>query len=180
MLMFGRDIRTKIPNVEKGDDISHNRKKTNDIRHHHQEYRTKMKQYADQKRRAKEHNFEVGDVVYIASMENGKLDSIFRDTLYVLLKNTSDNSFELINTEDGSKVIRNVKHLRHTPVVMDFDVPEPTEARVLNDNLDMEFAQITPAVEIPPEPDSAPVPEWQVVTTRRGRVVRKPARYRDT
>ncbi|CAL8293633.1 unnamed protein product [Gadus morhua 'NCC'] len=44
---------------------------------------------------------------------------------------------------------------------MDFDVPEPTEARVLNDNLDMEFAQITPAVEITPEPDSAPVPEWQ-------------------
>lgn len=39
-----------------------------------------MKLNADQTSRAKEHNFKVGDVVYIASMENGKLDSTFRDT----------------------------------------------------------------------------------------------------
>ena len=85
-----------------------------------------MKHYADQTSRAKEHNFKVGDVVYIANMENGKLDATFRDTRYVLLRNTADNSFELVNIEDGSKVIRNVKHLRHTPVVMDFDVSEPS------------------------------------------------------
>lgn len=41
-----------------------------------------MKQYADQNSRAKEHNFKVGDVVYIASMENGKLDPTFRDIRY--------------------------------------------------------------------------------------------------
>lgn len=51
-------------------------------------------------------------------MENGKLDPTFRDICYVLLRNMADNSFELVNAEDGSKVIRNVKHLRHIPVVM--------------------------------------------------------------
>ena len=81
-----------------------------------------MKQYADETSRAKEHNFKVGDIVYIASMETGKLNSTFRDTRYVLIRNTADNSFELVNTEDGSRVIRNVKHLRHTPVVLDIDV----------------------------------------------------------
>lgn len=70
---------------------------------HHNEYKTKMKEYADQTNRAKDHNFKAGDVVCIASMENGKLSTTFKDICYVILRNTADNAFELINAEDGSK-----------------------------------------------------------------------------
>lgn len=171
--MFGRDIRTKLPNlVEEG-------RKPKDIQTHHREYKDKMKQYADQTNRAKEHDFRVGDIVYIASMDNGKLDAKFKDTRYVLLRNTSDNSFELVNTNDGSMLIRNVKHLRHTPVVIDFDVAVPVEAH--EDPGALEMSQSAPTAECPPEQVSETVPEnVKQGATRSGRVIRKPARYRDT
>uniref|UniRef100_A0A3P9KEY2 Gypsy retrotransposon integrase-like protein 1 n=1 Tax=Oryzias latipes TaxID=8090 RepID=A0A3P9KEY2_ORYLA len=179
MLMFGRDIRTKCPNLEKDLPLTEKEKAT-DVRKHHKEYQTKMKHYADQTSRAKEHNFKAGDIVYIASMENGKLDPTFRETRYVLLKNTSDSSFELVNTEDGSKVIRNVKHLRKTPLEVDFDIPEPSSACSepnYHEAKDASTAETTPALEIPPERDPS---SSDVITTRKGRVIRKPIRYRET
>ncbi len=86
--MFGRDVRTKLPSLVT------DKRDTKDIESHHKSYKEKMKQYADMTNRAKEHNFKLGDIVYVASMEDGKLDSKYRDTRYVLLKHTSDNSFE--------------------------------------------------------------------------------------
>lgn len=166
------DVWTRDPHKVPKPKFPKEKEETKDTTNHHREYKTKMKWYVDQTSRAK-HNFEVGDVVYIASMENGKLNSTIRDTRCVLLRNTANNSFEPVNTEDGSKVIRNVKHLQHTPVVMDFDVSEPAEAQMDTGALDMQCAQSTPADEIPPEPDSAPVPEKQVTTTKSGRVIRK-------
>lgn len=52
-LMFGRDIRTKLPHLVEEDD------KAKDIQKHHKQYTDKMKDYADKTNRAKEHNFEV-------------------------------------------------------------------------------------------------------------------------
>ncbi|KAI4899615.1 hypothetical protein NFI96_003403, partial [Prochilodus magdalenae] len=75
------------------------------------------------------------------------------NTRYVPLRHTADNSFELVNTEDGSKVIR---HLCHTSVVMDFDVDEPPlvhNAQINNATVDVPIAETATAVEIPPEPD---------------------------
>ncbi len=88
--MFGRDVRTKLPSLVT------DKRDTKDIESHHKSYKEKMKQYADMTNRAKEHNFKLGDIVYVASMEDGKLDSKYRDTRYVLLKHTSDNSFEMV------------------------------------------------------------------------------------
>lgn len=169
-LMFGRDIRTKLLNLVEEDD------KTTDIRKHHKQYTDKIKDYADKTNRAKEHNVEVGHLMYIASIDNGKLDSKFRDTPYVLLRNTSDHSFELVNTEDRSRITRNVKHLCHTPVVIDLEAAVPAEAHEDTRVLDMQDAQSAPA-ECPQE--AVPVPDQRSVT-RSGRVIKKPARYRDT
>lgn len=124
MLMFGRDIHTKCPHLEEKGETPKEKETASNVQKHHETYKTKMKLYADQTNRAKEHNFKVSDVVYIANMESGKLVATFGQTRYVLLRSTADNLFELVNTEDGSKVIRNVKHLQHTPDVCDFDIPE--------------------------------------------------------
>lgn len=166
--MFGRDIRTKLPHLVEEDD------KTKDIQKHHKQYTDKMKDYADKTNRAKEHNFEVGNLVYIARMDNDKLDSKFRDTRYVLLRKTSDNSFELVNTEDGSRIMRNVKHLRHTPMVMDVDVS--AEACEDSKALDMPDAQSILAEDTQ---KAVSVPDEQSVT-QSGSVIKKPAGYRDT
>ncbi len=89
-LMFGRDVRTKLPSLVT------DKRDTKDIESHHKSYKEKIKQYADMTNRAKEHNFKLGDIVYVASMEDGKLDSKYRDTRYILLKHTSDISFEMV------------------------------------------------------------------------------------
>lgn len=54
MLMFGRDIHTKCPNVEKASGTPKEKEKATDVRNHHKEYQTKIKQYADQTIRVKE------------------------------------------------------------------------------------------------------------------------------
>lgn len=59
MLMFGRDIRIKCPNLEKAGGAPKEKETVADVRNPHKEYQTKMKQYADQTSRAKEHNFKV-------------------------------------------------------------------------------------------------------------------------
>lgn len=46
-----------------------------------------------------------------------------------------------------------------------------------NDTVDVLIAETNPAVEIPPKPDP---PVSDVITTRKGRVIRKPIRYRET
>ena len=179
MLMFGRDIRTKLPGLIDKEE------RTKDIQKHHREYKDKMKDYADKTNRAKEHQFKVGDLVYIASKDNGKLDSRFRNTHYVLLRNTSDNSFELVNTQDGSRVMRNVKHLRHAPMEMDFDITVPAEAHT-GIGASAEACENAEVLDMQNEPHAIEAPSEAVsgsgndCVTRSGRVVRKPARYRDT
>lgn len=173
-LIFGREMRTKLPHWEEEE----NEDRNSDIRKHHDEYKKKMKEYADKKHGAKEHSFEIGDIVYIANLENNKLDSKYKDVRYVILKSTSDTSFELVNTENGSRVNRNVKHLRHAPV-NEVSIPEP-EIPELDIRVPEDIQpQHLPTAEIPQETATVPEPKPpNELTTRSGRVIKKPARYR--
>lgn len=142
----------------------------------------------------KAHNFKIGYIVsyihrtyiaYIAKLENNKLDSKYKDTRYVILRNPSDKSFELVNTENGTLVIRNVKHIRRVPLPVDFDILEPVTQN-LDLNIDMNMRapkdaplpQHLPAVETPQETVMLPEPKATEGTTRSGRVIKKPACYR--
>ena len=66
---------------------------------------------------------------------------------------------------------------------MDFDIPEPV---TLNHELNMDMRaaedaplpQHLPAVETPQETAMLPEPKAHEGTTRSGRVIKKPARYR--
>uniref|UniRef100_A0A673JH84 Integrase catalytic domain-containing protein n=1 Tax=Sinocyclocheilus rhinocerous TaxID=307959 RepID=A0A673JH84_9TELE len=170
-LMFGRDVRTKLPS------LITDKRETKDIESHHKSYNEKMKQYADMTRRAKEHNFKLGDVVYVASMEDGKLDSKYRDTRYVLLRHTSDNSFEMVNVEDGTRIVRNVKHIRHVPVQLEINIPEPAE--IQSDQATQETVVKSDSSN-EPQSSSVTVPDTsKPLTTRSGRVIKKPARFKE-
>ena len=86
--------------------------------------------------------------------------------------NTSDKSFELVNTENGTLVIRNVKHLRHAPLPLEFDIPEPVTMNLyLKMDMDMrapedaQFPQHLPAVETPQETAMLPEPKAPEGTT---------------
>lgn len=95
-----------------------------------------------------------------------------------MLKHTSDSSFEIVNVEDGSRIVRNVKHLRHVPVPLEISMPDSAE------NWSDEGAQETllkSDVSEQSQISSVRVPETtnKPVTTRSGRVVKKPARFKD-
>lgn len=158
--------------------VKEERKMDNKVQSHHQEYTTKMKQYADQRSHAKEHNFKVGDVD-IASQEHGQLDAMYNNTRYVLIRNTSPHAFERVNTEDGSTFMRNVKHLRHVPMLEECQVPEqsqePSEEPVTHTT---EPEQTQNSMEVQRPPETVLVPQKQL-TTRSERVIKRPECFKD-
>ncbi|UYV67074.1 hypothetical protein LAZ67_4003826, partial [Cordylochernes scorpioides] len=106
-------------------------------------YKEKMKTYNDIIRKASPHNFEIGNLVYVANTNNGKLDSNFRSEHHVILENTSINSFKLVNTKNGKIIHRNAKHLKHVPTqetnqgISDL-IPEESQENLSSDSTRIE------------------------------------------
>ncbi|UYV65945.1 hypothetical protein LAZ67_3005963, partial [Cordylochernes scorpioides] len=106
-------------------------------------YKEKMKTYNDIIRKASPHNFEIGNLVYVANPNNGKLDSNFRSEHHVILENTSINSFKLVNTKNGKIIHRNAKHLKHVPTqetnqgISDL-IPEESQENLSSDSTRIE------------------------------------------
>ncbi|UYV73436.1 hypothetical protein LAZ67_10003217 [Cordylochernes scorpioides] len=102
-----------------------------------------MKTYNDIIRKASPHNFEIGNLVYVANPNNGKLDSNFRSEHHVILENTSINSFKLVNTKNGKIIHRNAKHLKHVPTqetnqdISDL-IPEESQENLSSDSTRIE------------------------------------------
>ena len=62
----------------------------------------------------------MGDVVFVATLTQGKLTANFSGNKYVILKHKGSDNFELVHVETGKRVIRNARFLRkallHTDV----------------------------------------------------------------
>ncbi|ROL48836.1 hypothetical protein DPX16_23189 [Anabarilius grahami] len=111
-------------------------------------------------------------------MEDGKLGSKYRDTRYVLLRHTLDNSFEMVNVEDGPRIERNVKNIRHVPVQLEINIPGPAEKQS-----DQGTQETVVKSDSSKEPQSSfvtvPDTSSKPLTTRSGRVIKKPACFKD-
>ena len=141
---------------------------------HYKSYVENMKKYTDEKRNVKVHNFKIGDIVYVANVEPGKLDSSYNVTKYVIIWKKSEDTFEIVNTVTGIKFVRNVKFLRKAPldkpVVFEHSEPVRNDVRCEGqDKMQVESDQKdTTCVE---EMDNSQV-EQKV--TRSGRMVNPP------
>ena len=73
-VMFARNIRTKLPQIEVKVDKSEIDKK---IEHHDKDVRQKMKEYADKRRNAKATTMKIGDCVFVKQKRKNKLSTRF-------------------------------------------------------------------------------------------------------
>ena len=136
-LMLNREIATKLPMVPEntGGIIPEERYKL---------YQEHLRVYADRKRRAEPHNLVVGDIVFVANMNKGKLTPNFSGDKYVILKHKGSDTFELVQVETGKRVIRNAKFLRKVP-------PRSDTSRQYEDEQWLEQQENAPQQVNPPE-----------------------------
>ncbi|UYV84616.1 K02A2.6-like, partial [Cordylochernes scorpioides] len=137
-LLFSREIKTKLSSL-----VNDAEEDESNIKEFNMVYKEKMKTYNDIIRKASPHNFEIGNLVYVANPNNGKLDSNFRSEHHVILENTSINSFKLVNTKNGKIIHRNAKHLKHVPTqetnqdISDL-IPEESQKNLSSDSTRIE------------------------------------------
>ncbi|UYV80241.1 K02A2.6-like [Cordylochernes scorpioides] len=137
-LLFSREIKTKLSSL-----VNDAEEDESNIKEFNMVYKEKMKTYNDIIRKASPHNFEIGNLVYVANPNNGKLDSNFRSEHHVILENTSINYFKLVNTKNGKIIHRNAKHLKHVPTqetnqgISDL-IPEESQENLSSDSTRIE------------------------------------------
>lgn len=108
-LFFKRKFRDKIPMIS---DTEQQRDQVIEVRDRDQEMKEKGKIYADRKRKAKDHDLEPGDKVYVKNMSrDNKLSLNFDETTHTVEK-SSGGDIEIRNDETGQKLRRNVVHLK--------------------------------------------------------------------
>ncbi|UYV67691.1 hypothetical protein LAZ67_5001628, partial [Cordylochernes scorpioides] len=152
-LLFSREIKTKLSSL-----VNDAEEDESNIKEFNMVYKEKMKTYNDIIRKASPHNFEIGNLVYVANPNNGKLDSNFRSEHHVILENTSINSFKLVNTKNGKIIHRNAKHLKHVPTqetnqgISDL-IPEESQENLSSDSTRIEHLN-TSDVQIPDDNSS--------------------------
>ena len=110
-LMFGREIRTKLPDIT----LEGCSFQSSNVRDKYNKYQEHMKNYHDKKERAIPHNFKVGNRVLVANRVQNKLDSQFSRIPHIIKEKVGNSSFIVQNIENGKKLVRNQKHLRHIP-----------------------------------------------------------------
>ena len=164
-LLFNRTVRGKLPVLKKRVVRRHSEARKMDEKR--QSYN---KQYADEKRHAKESSIKVGDCVLVRQERRNKLTSNYNSEPYTV---TYKNKCEITATnKDGHTVRRNVSHCKR--------IPRPTtsgDGNVSDDSEDY----ILPSRNSnsgPPENQNREVDDQLIAPPRRSeRWRRKPDRY---
>ncbi|UYV70088.1 hypothetical protein LAZ67_7001756 [Cordylochernes scorpioides] len=191
------EIRNKLNDINDNDSLM-----DKEVMEHNQAYKERMKKYADSKNKALPHDFKKGNIVYVANTEmKSKLTPNYDNQRFIILETISPNSFKLVNTETGSFIIRNAKHLRHANVLQDFNkgidlnttlikTPEirmelPSTSRYLPEQ-EATLEDIVPEEQIAISdmdclyPNESPNEnENKTVITRSGRQIHVPSRFKD-
>ena len=117
--LFGRNMSNKLPDLSNSDGNTSDRDlRDKDIRDHHQRYTTKLKQYADKKRKTKEHTFQKYDIVVLRNNKKirNKLSPKYDTTMYIVKDVKHD--MLVLSTDGKEDIVRNVSAVkRWTPIV---------------------------------------------------------------
>lgn len=117
-LLTGRPVKDLLPSLRNDSYWQ----RDDEIRDNDAIRKMKGKLYADQRRRAKPSEIEVGDNVMLRNYETGKLEARFKlDKFTVVKKNGSD---VIVTNEEGILYRRPVSHLKKWPSVTDTEIDE--------------------------------------------------------
>ena len=176
-LMFGRNIRDKLPSWEK-------RFEDEEMRDRDREQKDKGKERADRKRRAKMSEVRTGDTVLMKrTKKTNKLDMNFEPEKFKVLSRSDGDT--TLRGESGRMFRRNVADLKVVPLDSERNVEESNSEREDEDEEDMvveeDFNVTESEKEDEPEPEPEPVlveePDNTVVVGRAKRTIRVPSRY---
>jgi hypothetical protein len=160
--MFGRKIKIALPQ------ISYNDKPNIDIRQADADSKTKMKNYADRRRNAKESYIEIGDSVLLKKEGKGKSDPPFDPEPFLVTQRLGSM---ITPKRNGRTVTRNTSFFKTSPET----VNERDEA---DDSDGEECMPRIPNRDIPAQP--VPRPELaQARNARPQRERRRPARLNE-
>lgn len=160
-LMFGRPIKTKLPELTKRRDPDP------DVRQRDTRKKSAMKQHADRRSRAVDHRLTFGDRVLVRQQRNNKLTPHYDPRPYhvTAVKGT------MITAQRHDHVItRNACHFKRLPLAVSPERQHPVMVEEESDDDDTDWEPAAPRVE-PVEPD--PVRQYP------RRAHRPPQRYID-
>lgn len=117
-MMFGRNIRDKLPSIEQKKGVEGDDSETYD---RDTLMKAKGKEYADRKRQAKSSDIKEGDSVLAKrQVSTNKLATTFEPTVFKVVKRKGSEA-TIVNSNTNSTYRRNVAHLKK--VSPDFDRP---------------------------------------------------------
>jgi hypothetical protein len=163
-LLFSREIRSKLPEYRE----DHMQRELA-ARDRDAECKQKGKDYADQRRHAKESKLEVGDRVLMQQPTRNKLSTRYAEKPLVVVEKTG--SKVTVETNGGTQYTRNSAHLRK------FEPENVVDPVIEAENNDSYGTEPVP-LESPPSISQAKA-STPLKTTRAGRLPRIPGKYRD-
>ena len=161
-LMFGREMRTKLPQLDYSAD------NLEVARDRDREYKLKYKDYAD--RRAVERDIKEGDSVVMKNERHGKLEPNFSPERYTVLSKTGSDL--VCESQSGTTVRRNIQCAKK------LEVAEGVDGNEVSDLTVGAGVEKPAAVSMPVDPPPTPDPTEQSGRTS-GRVRQPPARFKD-
>ena len=153
-LLFGRKVRTKLPELREESTES-------EMRDRDSEMKVKAKQYADKKRNVQESDLTPGDKVLVKQERRNKLSTPFAPEPYAVVTKTGNSV--VIESPEGVQLMRNTTHVKK----FEESSQDPAETAPLLDVTD----PVKPTAERE-EPSDA-------VLTRPTRVKKLPERFKD-
>ena len=165
-VLFGRDIRTKLPSLAQTPKID------SDLRATDTKAKEIMKQYADQKIYVKPSNLQVGDDVLVKSTDVAKSKLPYQqEPLTVVAKKGS-----MITAKRGEQILsRNSSFFKKSPMPPAHRDMDPMESQPVPETSHQEVEH-APPVKMLSRPETAPPPE---ASSRPRRDTQVPGKYKD-
>lgn len=167
-MMFGREIRSKLPEFRED-----NIQRELCARDRDAEHKQKGKDYADQRRNAKESNLQVGDRVLMQQPKHNKLSTRYEEKPLIIVEKTGSKI--TVENDRGKQYARNAAHLRK------FEEKTTSES----DASTKESRESDPEIGSSEIDESKPLQQGftkspsKMMTTRSGRTINTPVKFKD-
>ena len=163
-LMFGRELKTKFPELKRADNLLNEGVRDNDWNH-----KLIHKAYADNRRGAVENPVMPGDQVLLKKTKtSGKLEANFESKPYTV--QTKEGHEVTVRSKEG------VEYRRNSPFVKRYNPPEDTQE--LTENVSEKAVSSAVGEAVSPAVASNTLEE-STVTSRPSRTIRMPEKYKD-
>ena len=138
-LLFGRKLRTKIPELNEREYVSHQA-----VRDHDAEQKAKSKEYADRARGAKLSEIMPGDQVLVKQDKSNKLDTPFAPKPFTIVEKIGNSV--VVQSQEGVKYSRNTSHVKKFHSAEEKENPENVLDKEPENVLEKEVSVDTPNV----------------------------------